>query len=62
MATATGAEPRLHYFAMLSSEEQRAAIHRLAASGMSHHVIAAATKLSVEMIRIVLGPPAADVQ
>jgi hypothetical protein len=53
----TGTEGRMHYFAMLSPEEQQAAIHRLAASGMSHHVIAAATQLSVEMIRIVLGPP-----
>jgi 2-iminoacetate synthase ThiH len=44
----------LHYFAMLSREEQREAIHRLANAGMSDYTIAAATKLSVEMVRIIL--------
>jgi 2-iminoacetate synthase ThiH len=45
----------MHYFAMLSREEQREAIRRLANSGMSDYTIAAATKLSVEMVRIILG-------
>jgi hypothetical protein len=43
------------YFLFLSHDEQRAAIQRLAQSGMSDHTIAAATMLSVEMIRAILG-------
>lgn len=46
---------RLHYFKMLSHDDQRAAIRRLAASGMTDHTIAAATRLSVEMVRQILG-------
>ena len=45
----------LHYFAMLTHDEQRAAIQRMAAQGMSDQTIAAATKLSVEMIRAIIG-------
>jgi DNA-binding CsgD family transcriptional regulator len=50
-----GTEPRMHYFQLLSHDEQRAAIHRLANSGMSDYTIAAATGLSVEMVRVILG-------
>jgi hypothetical protein len=49
-------ERRMHHFQLMSQEEQRTAIQRLAASGMSAHTIAAATQLSVEMIRTILGP------
>ncbi len=45
----------MHYFAMISRDEQHAAIHRLAPSGMSDYGIAAATPLSAEMIRAILG-------
>lgn len=48
-------ESRMHYFQLLSHDDQRAAIHKLANSGMSDYTIAAATKLSVEMIRAILG-------
>lgn len=55
------ADRELHHFLMLSHDEQRAAIQRLAASGMSDYVIAAATRLSVEMVRTILGEqPGAD--
>ena len=53
-------DPRMGYFMMLSEPERRAAIQRLARSGMSDHTIAAATQLSVEMVRSILaehGPP-----
>jgi DNA-binding NarL/FixJ family response regulator len=49
------AEQRMYHFQMLSRDEQRSAIQRLATSGMSDHTIAAATGLSVEMIRTILG-------
>jgi len=45
----------MHYFALLSESEQREAIKRLAASGMVDTGIAAATRLSVEQIRQILG-------
>jgi hypothetical protein len=45
----------MHYFALLTRDEQHSAIQRLAASGMSEYGIAAATRLSVEMIRAILG-------
>jgi hypothetical protein len=48
-------DARMDYFMMLSEEEQHAAIKRLAASGMGEASIAAATMLSVEMIRQILG-------
>ena len=48
-------EGGMHYFALLTRDEQRAAIVRLAASGASEYTISAATRLSVEQIRIVLG-------
>jgi len=46
---------KMHYFVMLSHDEQRAAIRRLASSGMSVDTIAAATMLSIEQIRAILG-------
>ena len=39
--------------------EQRAAIKRLAAEGMSDYGIASATKLSVEQVRLILAEPVA---
>jgi hypothetical protein len=45
----------MHYFALLTRDEQRAAIVRLAASGASEYTIAAASRLSVEMVRVILG-------
>jgi DNA-binding CsgD family transcriptional regulator len=48
-------ERELQHFMLLDREEQRAAIHRLSAAGMSDYTIAAATMLSVEMIRAILG-------
>jgi hypothetical protein len=41
-------------FALLTREEQAQAIRRLHNSGYSDHTIAAATGLSVEMVRRVL--------
>jgi DNA-directed RNA polymerase sigma subunit (sigma70/sigma32) len=46
---------RMLYFATLSQEEQRAIIQRLSADGASDHDIASATRLSVEIIRQILG-------
>ena len=46
---------RMHYFALLSQGEQRAAIARLASSGMSDYGIAAASGLAVEQVRKILG-------
>lgn len=53
---------RMHYFAMLTHDEQASAIHRLSRSGMSDHGISAATQLSVEMIRKILGERTAESQ
>ena len=46
---------RMHYFEMLTREEQAQAIARLAASGVSDYGIASATGLAVEMVRKILG-------
>jgi len=43
------------HFDALSRDEQRAAIQRLALDGMSDYGIAAATRLSVEAVRQILG-------
>jgi hypothetical protein len=48
-------EREMRHFELLDRDEQRAAIQRLAISGMSDHAIAAATMLSVEMVRAILG-------
>lgn len=50
-ARATNLPGRMHYFALLSPDEQAAAIRRLSLSGMSDHGIASATALSVEAVR-----------
>lgn len=55
MSGAAKQSREMHYFAMLNRDEQHAAIHRLTASGMSDYGIAAATRLSVEMVRTILG-------
>jgi hypothetical protein len=57
MSSAAKQSREMFYFAMLSRDEQHAAIHRLAESGMSDYGIAAATRLSVEMVRAILGEP-----
>ena len=51
----TGVDARMLHFALLTEEEQHAAIKRLAASGMADTSIAAATLLSVEQVRVILG-------
>jgi hypothetical protein len=48
-------DARMGYFMMLTEEEQHAAIKRLAASGMAATSIAAATMLSAEQVRVILG-------
>jgi DNA invertase Pin-like site-specific DNA recombinase len=50
----------MHYFRLLEPQQQREAIQRLAASGMSDSTIAAATALSVEQIRRVLAKNVAE--
>lgn len=47
-------QQRMRHFLALDHEAQAAAIRRLSATGQSVHVIAAATRLSVEAIRRVL--------
>lgn len=44
----------LLYFLLLSPDQQAQAIRRLHLSGMLDHSIAAATKMSVEMVRRIL--------
>ena len=51
----------LHHFLLLTREEQHAAIRRLASAGMNEYSIAAATRLSVEMIRRILGERDSDI-
>lgn len=51
----TDAKSRMHYFVMLTPEEQRAAILRLIDSGMSETCVASATRLSVEFVRKIVG-------
>ena len=45
----------LRHFLLLDRDRQREAIQRLAAAGLSVNTIAAATALSVEQIRAILG-------
>ena len=45
----------LHYWLLLSPEEKRAVIQRLADSGVSDHGIAAATGIAVEQVRTFIG-------
>lgn len=53
--TAVRRDRELHHFLLLDHEEQVAAIQRLARSGMGDYTIAAATGLSVEAIRRIIG-------
>lgn len=53
--TATIDTARMQHFHALDREQQATAVHRLAAAGYSEHGIAAATKLSVEFVRRILG-------
>ena len=48
---------RMLWFVTLTPAEQREAIQRLFADGMSEYDIAGATKLSVQVIRQILGLP-----
>ena len=48
-------ERELRQFLLLDHEQQRQAMQRLAASGLSDYGIAAATGLSVDMVRAVIG-------
>lgn len=50
---------RNHYFDSLSRAEQEGAIRRMRRDGYSELAIAAATRLSIEMINQILAKPAA---
>jgi len=52
----------LVHFLLLSADEQAAAIRRLASQGLSDSTIAAATRLSVEQIRRIIGQHADEAQ
>ena len=47
----------MHYFRLLTPQEQAAAIRPMAAEGMSHSTISAAPRLSVEFVRQIVGDP-----
>jgi hypothetical protein len=53
--SAEKAAGKMGYFVMLTREEQAAAIRRMALAGMSDYTIAAATMLSADQIRAILG-------
>ena len=53
--TAARRDRELHHFLLLDHDEQVAAIQGLARSGMGDYTIAAATGLSVEAIRRIIG-------
>ena len=55
METATPQGRELHHFLLLDREQQRGAIIRLAAAGYTDNDIASATRLSVEMVRSIIG-------
>jgi hypothetical protein len=55
MSTVDTHARRMLWFVTLSQQEQRETIQRLSRDGMSDHDIAGATKLSVEMVRQILG-------
>lgn len=48
-------EREMRHFLLLSADEQRAAIVKLAASGMSDYGIASASGLAVEQVRQIIG-------
>ena len=54
---APNADPRMHHFESMARDDQATAIRSMAASGMSELALSAATRLSVEQIRRVLGEP-----
>lgn len=58
---ATGSAERAHFLS-LPPDQQAAAVHRLAASGLAEYDIADATGWSVEQVRRVLGEHAQEVQ
>jgi hypothetical protein len=45
----------MQHFAELTREEQADVVRRMAADGVSEYSIASATKLSVEMVRTIIG-------
>jgi hypothetical protein len=47
---------RMLHFRTMDQDQQAQAIRRLANAGQSDHTIAAATGLSVEMVRRIIGP------
>jgi hypothetical protein len=51
-------ERELRHFLLLDRDQQVQAIRRLVSSGMSEHIAAAASGLSVEQVRRILGEPA----
>lgn len=53
-------ERELQHFLLLDREAQRQAIQRLSVSGMTDATIAAATSLSVEMVRQIIGERASQ--
>ena len=56
----TSEQSRMLQFALMRREEQAQAIRRLANSGYTETTIAAATGLSVEMVRRVLAETASE--
>lgn len=59
LSTRPSTPRELMHFLLLTHDQQVQAIRRLHAMGMSDHTIAAATRLSVEMIRRLLAEVAA---
>jgi DNA-directed RNA polymerase specialized sigma24 family protein len=53
--TAPRRDREMHYWLLLTPEEQRAAIQRLARSGVSDFGISAATGIAVEQVRTLIG-------
>jgi hypothetical protein len=51
----TTASREMHHFVELTPDDQHSAIRHLADSGFGDYGIAAATRLSVEMVRQILG-------
>lgn len=52
MNTAT---PELEHWVALTAEEQREAVRRMAADGVSDYAISAATRLAIEQVRQIIG-------
>jgi hypothetical protein len=52
------ADPRTHYFALLTAEEQRSAIQKLIASGCTEEAAAALSGLGIRDLRRLLGTAA----